>query len=150
MFRSRRLLTKAHERLDEKGNEKLLGFLEAGDPNGEVRMTWHAKETLRGLYQITDPGEAEAYLDEFVTDAADSSMPEEVRSLARTLKRWRDLILAWHTAKVTNGPAESMNNLIKKVKGVGHGFRNFANYRIRVLLYAGKPDWSLLATVKPR
>ena len=32
-----------------------------------------------------------------------------------------------------------MNNLIKKVKRVGHGFRNFANYRIRVLLYAGIP-----------
>ncbi|MCB9415677.1 MAG: transposase, partial [Actinobacteria bacterium] len=44
LYRSRRLLTKGHERLDEKGTEKLLGFLEAGDPHGEVRMTWHAKE----------------------------------------------------------------------------------------------------------
>lgn len=150
LYRSRRLLTKAHERLDDKGNEKLLGFLEAGDPKGEVRMTWHAKETLRGLYQIAEPGKAAEYLDSFIDDAADESMPVEVRSLAGTLKRWRDLILAWHTAKVTNGPAESMNNLIKKVKRVGHGFRNFANYRIRVLLYAGRPDWSLLKTVKPR
>lgn len=129
LFRSRRLLTKAHERLDEK----LLGFLEAGDPNGEVRMTWHAKETLRGFYRIADPDEAATYLDEFIDDAADESMTEEVRSLAGTLKRWRSPILAWHTAKVTNGPAESMNNLIKKVKRVGHGFRNLANYRIRVL-----------------
>lgn len=150
LFRSRRLLTKGHERLDEKGNEKLLGLLEAGDPHGEVRMTWHAKETLRGLYQISDPAQAETYLDEFIADAADESMPEEVRSLAATLRRWRNEILAWHTARVTNGPAESMNNLIKKVKRVGHGFRNFANYRIRVLLYAGRPDWSLLATVTPR
>lgn len=150
LFRSRRLLTKAHERLDEIGNEKLLGFLEAGDPGGEVRMTWHAKETLRGLYQVANPCEAAEYLDALIDDAADESMPEEVRSLAGTLKRWRDLILAWHTAKVTNGPAESMNNLIKKVKRVGHGFKNFANYRIRVLLYAGRPNWSLLATVTPR
>ncbi|HET8930991.1 MAG TPA: transposase [Acidimicrobiales bacterium] len=150
LFRSRRLLTKAHERLDDKGEQKLLGFLEAGDPKGEVRMTWHAKETLRGLYQLVDPDEAGSYLDEFIDDAADESMPEEVRSLAGTLKRWRNQILAWHTAKVTNGPAESMNNLIKKVKRVGHGFRNFANYRIRVLLYAGKPNWPLLANVAPR
>jgi transposase len=28
-----------------------------------------------------------------------------------------------------------MNLLIKKVKGVGHGFRNFANNRLRLLLY---------------
>ncbi len=55
LYRCRRLLTKAHERLDEKGNDKLTGLLEAGDPQGEVRMTWHAKETVRGLYDIDDP-----------------------------------------------------------------------------------------------
>ena len=48
------------------------------------------------------------------------------------------------------GPTEGMNNLIKKVKRVGHRFRTFANYRIRVLLYAGKPNWDLFATVTPR
>jgi len=42
LYRSRRLLTKGHERLDERGNAKLLGFLDAGDPKGDVRLTWHA------------------------------------------------------------------------------------------------------------
>jgi hypothetical protein len=27
---------------------------------------------------------------------------------------------------------------------------SFRNYRIRALLYAGKPNWSLLATITPR
>ncbi|RUP40234.1 MAG: hypothetical protein EKK60_04485, partial [Gordonia sp. (in: high G+C Gram-positive bacteria)] len=48
LYRSRRLLPKGHERLDEKGTEKLLGFLEAGDPHGEVRMTWHANYPALG------------------------------------------------------------------------------------------------------
>jgi hypothetical protein len=26
-----------------------MSLLEASDPAGEVRMTWHAKETVRGL-----------------------------------------------------------------------------------------------------
>jgi hypothetical protein len=26
---------------------------------------------------------------------------------------------------------------------------NFRNWRVRVLLYAGKPDWSKLATITP-
>jgi len=30
------------------------------------------------------------------------------------------------------------------------GFSNFRNYRVRSLLYAGKPDWSQLASVTPR
>ena len=29
------------------------------------------------------------------------------------------------------------------------GFTNFANYRIRALLYAGKPNWTLLDTLTP-
>jgi hypothetical protein len=36
------------------------------------------------------------------------------------------------------------------VKRVAFGFRRFASYRIRVLLYAGRPNWDLLATVAPR
>ncbi|MGD9796817.1 MAG: transposase [Acidimicrobiia bacterium] len=51
---------------------------------------------------------------------------------------------------MSNGPTEAMNNLIKRIKRVGFGFRCFAHYRTRVLLYAGKPNWDLLATVTPR
>ena len=134
LYRGRRLFTKGHERLDDKGNAKLLSLLEAGDPRGEVRMTWHTKETLRGLYDIDDPDLAAGYLDELTDNMADQSMPVEVRSLAGTLRRWRAQILAWHTAQVTNGPAETMNNLIKRIKRVGFGFRHFTHYRIRVLL----------------
>ncbi len=35
---------------------------------------------------------------------------------------------------VSNGPTEATNALIKKVKRGGHGFRNFDNYRLRLLL----------------
>jgi transposase len=51
---------------------------------------------------------------------------------------WQTEILAWHrTAGCSNGPTEAINLLIKKVKRVGHGFRNFANYRLRLLLHCG-------------
>ena len=42
------------------------------------------------------------------------------------------------------------NNLAKLIKRVSFGITNFDHYRIRVLLYAGKPDWSLLDTLTPR
>jgi transposase len=50
----------------------------------------------------------------------------------------------------SNGPTEAVNNLIKMIKRIGFGFRSFAHYRIRVLLYAGRPNWDLLAAVTPR
>ena len=148
LYRSRRLLTKGHERLSEAGNRKLMGFLEAGDPRGEVRMCWHAKETLRGFY-VQPAEQAAGFLDELTADLVDNEMPVEVRSLGRTMGTWRNQILAWHRARVSNGPTEAANNLVKRIKRIGFGFRKFRHYRLRVLLYAGRPNWDLLATVDP-
>ena len=41
LYRCRRLLSKADERLDANGRTKLLGLLRAGDPKGEVTAAWH-------------------------------------------------------------------------------------------------------------
>ena len=150
LYRCRRLLTKADERLDENGREKLLGLLRAGDPRGDVTTTWHAKEAVRALYSHTDEATAREWIDRLIEDMADTDNPDEVRSLGRTLKRWKEQIVAWHRAQVSNGPTEAANNLIKRVKRAAFGFTSFRNYRVRSLLYAGKPNWSLLANITPR
>lgn len=150
LYRGRRLFTKAHERLDDNGEAKLIGFLEAGDPRGELRLMWHAKEVLRGFYEIADPVAAEAFLDDLINDASDDSQPVELRSPGKMLATWRTQILNWHRSKISNGPTESANNLIKRIKRVAFGFRRFAHYRIRALLYAGPPNWDLLDTITPR
>ena len=151
LYRARRLLTKAHERLDERGNTKLRGLLAAGDPNGEVRMAWHAKETIRQIYDLDGPDTANQFVTELADDLQDpDACPPELNVLGRTLTRWHSQIVAWHHAHVSNGPTEAANNLIKRIKRIGFGFRRFRNYRIRALLYAGKPNWDLLATITPR
>ncbi len=49
LYRGRRLLTKAKERLDDKGREKLAGLLRAGDPNGDVAIVWQIGSSPRAL-----------------------------------------------------------------------------------------------------
>jgi transposase len=88
-------LTRADERLDDRGRSKLLGLLDAGDPQGEVRATWHAKEVVRNIYDHHDPDLAVEFVDRLGRDLQDESCPPEVRSLRRTLIRWRDEIAAW-------------------------------------------------------
>ena len=66
-------------------------------------------------------------------DLQDPKLPEEARSLGRTLLCWQYQIAAWHQAHVSNGPTEAVNNPIKRVKRVAFGFRSFRNYRIRPL-----------------
>jgi transposase len=150
LYRARRLLTMADERLNDHGREKLMGLLNAGDPQAQVFATWRAKELVRGLYDHHDPALALEFVQRLGNDLQDPELPEEARSLGRTLLRWKHQIAAWHEAHVSNGPTEAANNLIKRVKRVAFGFRRFRNYRIRALLYAAKPNWSLLATVAPR
>jgi transposase len=149
LYRIRRLLTKADERLEEEGRERLVGLLRAGDPKGEVAATWHAKEAVRELYAHVDEATARRWIERLIADMADGDNPMEVRSLGRTLARWKDQIVAWHRSHVSNGPTEAANNLIKRVKRAAFGFTSFRNFRVRALLYAGKPDWSLLETITP-
>ena len=150
LYKARRLLTMAGERLNEDGREKLVGLVNAGDRKNQVAACYNAKEAVRELYTVPDYELAGQWIDELIRDMNDPSWPIEVRSLGRTLKRWRDQIIAWHRAHFTNGPTEAVNNLIKRVKRVAFGFRRLRNYRVRALLYAGKPDWDLLATITPR
>ena len=84
---------------------------------------------------------AEQRLLRWFTAVAEHEIPELIR-LARTLDAWRDELLAYFdTGGVSNGPTEAVNALIKKVKRVGHGYRNFGNYRLRLLLHCGV-DWN--------
>jgi hypothetical protein len=84
------------------------------------------------------------------TFCPDHSMPHEVTRLGRTIGKWRTEIVAWHTARATNGPTEAINNLVKRMKRTAFGFRRFAHYRIRALLYTGAINWTLLNTLTPR
>jgi transposase len=48
------------------------------------------------------------------------------------------------------GPSANVRYLVKLIKRVGFGFRNFENYRIRALLYAGRPSWRVLGSIVVR
>ena len=62
-------------------------------------------------------------------------LPQPLQKVQRTLRQHKKEIL--HSFKYetyTNGPVEGTNNKIKVIKRVAYGFRNFANFRIRILL----------------
>jgi transposase len=137
LYRIRKLLLTAAEQLTSRGRVRLRAGLAVGDPGGEVVAAWQGKELLRGVYAADDLETARAALDRFYRWADGVGVPELSR-LARTVRAWEAEILAFHTTDgCSNGPTEALNLLIKKVKRVGHGFRNFTNYRLRLLLHCG-------------
>jgi transposase len=137
LYRIRKLLLTAAEQLTQQGWVRLRAGLAAGDRTGEVAAAWQGKELLRAVYRAVGPAAARAALERFYRWADGVGVPELSR-LARTVRAWEAEIVAFHvTGGCSNGPTEALNLLIKKVKRVGHGFRNFANYRLRLLLHCG-------------
>jgi transposase len=147
LYRVRKLLLMGLNKLDKGATDRLNSLLSLGDTTAEVSVAHQAKEALRTFYAETDYSRAEEQLRTLAEQCAGKSMPKELQSFAKTLKKWFGKILEWHRAKVSNGPTESLNNLIKRVKRVGFGFRSFEHYRIRCLLYAGKPNWRVLDSI---
>jgi transposase len=140
LFRIRKLLLRGDERLDERGRDKMLAGLRVGDPHDEVLGAWLAKESVRSVYLVEDPDEAAVLLDNAIAACRGDEVPE-IRTLGKTLSRWRGEILNHHRTGVSNGPTEGSNFCAKQVKRAGRGFTNFEHYKLRVLLYAGGVTW---------
>lgn len=141
LYTIRRVLLTGSERLNARGVDRMALGLRLGDPNDEVLGAWLAKEYARDIYLTDDRAEAAVLLDRLIIGCAADEVPE-IQSLGRTLTHWREEILAHHATGASNGPTEAMNLLVKKIKRCGHGFRSFANYRLRVLLYCGGIKWN--------
>jgi transposase len=150
LYRVRRVLLRGEENLDDGATERLWSLLALGDPGAEVAIAYRVKERLREFYRTRDLDEAKAMIRELEQHCRRATMPPEIQKLGRTLKAWFEKIANFHLARVSNGPTEALNNLIKRIKRIGFGFRNFENYRIRALLYAGKPNWRVLGSIVVR
>jgi hypothetical protein len=55
----------------------------------------------------------------------------ELERLGRTITAWETQLLAYFTTgRVSSGPTEAVNLLVKRIKRVGFGFRNFEPPRL--------------------
>jgi len=145
LYRARRLLRRGFTTLTDRQWATLEHALVVGDRSGRLTQAWMAAQELQLLYSRSrDLPDAQRRLWAVLDRCAQSDVPELLR-LARTLDAWRDELLAAFTPTgrrgISNGPTEAVNALIKKVKRVGHGFRNLDNYRLRLLLATGV-DWN--------
>lgn len=140
LYRIRKLLLAGTERLDQRGRERMLLGLRAGDPHDEVLGAWLAKESVRDVYLAQTWAQARTLLDKTIAGCLGDDVAEIV-SLGKTLASWRAEILAHHTTGASNGPTEGLNLCIKKVKRCAHGMRSFDHYRLRVLLHTGGVAW---------
>lgn len=151
---ARRALRTAVEDLGPHRWRTLLAGLNAGDRDGQVFAAWWAVQRLRWYCQHLAKGhydlaQARHRLLKLIMHCAHSGVPE-LEHLAATLHEWHEQIenRALFPA-ASNGPTEGLNLMIEKIRRIGHGFRNFDNYRLRVLVYCGKLAPRATPTITP-
>lgn len=124
------LLLKHKEDLSEEETARIERAFQAFP---QIEQVWQLKEDLFLWFETFDaPEAADLWLSSWILQAEDLNNPY-IDTFLGTLERWRKYIVAFFLHRITNGLVEGFNNLIKTIKRMGYGFRNFEHFRIRVL-----------------
>ena len=69
-------------------------------------------------------------------------------AVAQLLKRHLPNLQTYLKHRITNAVTEGLNSKIQSLKSAARGFRNFQNYRTRILFFCGKLDLYPLSSPK--
>jgi len=111
---------------------KMLGRCEF-----KVSKAWYLKELFKHFWSRRDKDYAERYFEYWEKEVASSGV-EEMRKVARMLRKHLDNILTYFECYITNAFSEGINSKIQAIKANARGFRSFKNYRTRILFFCGK------------
>ena len=98
----------------------------------KLNELYRAKESLHRLYRSKGFLRAYQSYRRLITSLETCSHPK-LKTLRRTLKKWRDEILNYFDFKVTNALTEAMNGNAKALQRRARGYRQFKNYRLALL-----------------
>lgn len=137
LYGIRTMLRAGQENLTDRQRARLDAAIAAHEAHDEVHIAWQCAQRLRSIYHATSPTEGRRLAEQIVASFPRCPIPEIAR-LGRTLKQWRAQLLAYFdTGGASNGGTEAINGLIELHRRVARGFRNRANYRLRMLLIGG-------------
>jgi len=100
---------------------------------------WALKESFRHFWNYTYASSAEVFFHGWYGWAARSQLTP-IRKKAKMLKRHLPNLLSYFRERITNAISEGFNSRIQSIKSSARGFRDFENYRTRILFYCGKLD----------
>ena len=119
-------------------NKKRLSFdqkLVLNDINNmfpDLGEVYAFKEAMIAIYNTKGQKRARKAFTK-LTDAMALSGIKVVQSLRKTLVKWRTEILNYFRTKITNGKTEGYNRKAKLIQRQAYGYRNFENYRLRLI-----------------
>jgi transposase len=110
--------------------------------NLRTSRAWTIKETFNQFWTYRYAGAAKKWFDAWSTHAMRSRI-EPIKVVVKMLRRHEAGLLAYSKHRISNACAEGFNSAIQLIKANARGFKNFANYRARILFQCGKLDLGL-------
>ena len=125
------LLVKNRENLNPEEQHRLEQML---DSSQELMICYKLKEAFRNLFnQQIDYETAESQLLNWIA-LVEASEFKALLAFVKTLRNWWQQILNYFIDRHNNGFAEGVNLKIKMLNRRGYGYRNFASFRLHVLV----------------
>ncbi|QEG41371.1 ISL3 family transposase [Roseimaritima ulvae] len=111
----------------------------------KTARAWGIKEMFRDFWTYRSGAWAKKFFDRWYAWAIRSKL-DPIKKVARMLKKHLAGLLAYFEYSITNAKSEAFNGRVQAIKSAARGFRNFENYRTRILFYCGalkmEPDFS--------
>ena len=117
--------------------EQAEEFCALKDLQLKVARAWAAKELFSKFWEYHAEGWARRFFKDWFGWVSRSRL-KPVIEVAQMLKRHLDHLLTYLRHHITNAVTEGLNSKIQSLKSAARGFRNFRNYRIRILFFCGK------------
>src|ERR1039458_8755760 len=118
-------------------SEQVEEFSALKDLQLKVARAWAAKELFSKFWEYQEEGWARRFFKDWFGWVSRSQL-KPVVEVAQMLKRHLDNLLTYLKHHITNAVTEGLNSKIQSLKSAARGFRNFRNYRIRILFFCGK------------
>lgn len=103
----------------------------------KVARAWAAKELFAKFWNYQAEGWARRFFQDWFGWVIRSRL-KPIMEVARMLKRHLENLLTYLRHHITNAVTEGLNSKIQSLKSAARGFRNFQNYRTRILFFCGK------------
>jgi transposase len=117
--------------------EQRAEFAGLKDQQLKVARAWAMKELFSKFWEYQEAGWARRFFKDWLGWVSRSQL-KPMADVARMLQRHLENLLTYMRHHITNAVTEGLNSKIQSIKSAARGFRNFKNYRIRILFFCGK------------
>ena len=136
LTKTRFLWLRREENLSEK---QAATFEDLKEANLKTSRAWAIKEMFRDFFEQRTEWQGRRFFKEWYAWASRCRLAPVVK-VAQRIKTHFERIVTWFRHRISNASAEGFNSKIQALKSAARGFRNFANYRTRILFFCGNLD----------